>query len=114
MNKEKSKYQEAILQITGARPIALNPALARYFKSIKAGLFLSELLYWQKQNEYQDWIYKTIQEIKDTTSLSRAEQDTAIAICKEKGILEVKVSGLPAKRHFKIDVEKLADDLEKF
>ena len=44
----------------------------------------------------------TIKEIEDEISLSRKQQDLVIKKLKDVGLIEIKVLGLPAKRHFKI------------
>jgi len=109
---ERNKYQKIIADILGIRPIAFNPALAKILGSAKAGLFLSQLLFWWGKGHKPDWIYKTIEEITEETTLSREEQDTAIKICKKFGVLEVKLMGIPAKRHFKLNIQKIIKLLE--
>lgn len=94
------------------RPIAFNPALARIAKSAGAGLFLSQLLYWWGKGRKPDWIYKTIAEIQEETSLTRSEQDRAIRRWKELGVLVVEKRGIPQKRHFKIIIIRLLACLE--
>lgn len=112
MKENKKEYQKLILKILGIRPIAFNPLLAKALGSAKAGLLLSQLLYWTGKGSNPEWIYKTIEEIKEETGLSRNEQDTAIKICKKVGVLEVKVMGIPAKRHFKVNIEKIIELLK--
>ncbi|MFA5272336.1 MAG: hypothetical protein WC412_08405 [Candidatus Omnitrophota bacterium] len=103
------KYQKILLQILGTRPVAYNPDLARALGSAKAGLFLSQLLYWWGNGRKPGEIYKTIEEIKYETGLSRTEQETAIKICKKFKVLEATVKGIPAKRHFKIGITNLVE-----
>jgi len=109
---EKNKYQKFIAQILGTRLISYNPDLAKALGSAKAGLFLNQLLYWWEKGKNLDEIYKTIKEIEEETGLSRAEQDTAIKICKKFNALEMKVRGIPAKRYFKLDLQKIANLVE--
>jgi hypothetical protein len=109
---ERNKYQKIIAEVLGTKQIAFNPDLARALGSANAGILLSQLLYWHKKGADKDWIYKTIDEMQTETSLSRAEQDTAIKICKKFNILEVKLKGIPAKRHFNLDIPKIAELLE--
>ncbi|MEM1577949.1 MAG: hypothetical protein QXM27_03000 [Candidatus Pacearchaeota archaeon] len=110
---EKGKYQKLVASILSTRPIAFNPKLAKMLGSAKAGLFLSQLLFWWGRGRNPDWIYKTYKEITEETGLSRAEQDTAIKICKKLGVLEVKRIGIPAKRHFKLHIEKIIELLSR-
>lgn len=110
-------YQKIIFDILGNKPVAFNPILAKATGSITAGLFLSQLLYWSgKEKNPEGWIFKTIKEMEEETALSRKEQDGAIKRLKMLKILEVSLKGVPAKRHFKINLEvllKLISNLSK-
>lgn len=80
------------------------------FNSVSIGLLLSQLLYWQgKGDDTSGWVYKTVKELKSETGLTRSQQETAIKTCKLIGILETKRAGIPAKRHFRLNVEKLEE-----
>ncbi len=109
---EKNTYQKIIAEVLGTRVVSYNPDLARVLGSVKAGVLVCQLLYWWKKGKNPDWIYKTAEEIKEETALSRGEQDTAIKKCKELKIIEVKLKGIPAKRHFKLHIEKIVELLE--
>jgi hypothetical protein len=110
----KNENQKMIMDILGTKPIAFNPDLAHALGSVKAGLLLSQLLFWCGKGRNPDWVYKTIEEIKKETALSRSEQDNAIIICKKYNLIEVKRKGIPAKRHFKINNEKIIKLLESY
>ncbi len=105
----ENKFQKMVLRALGTKPILFNPDLARMLGDIKAGLFFSQLLFWWKKGREPDWIYKTIKEIEEETSLTRREQDRAINICRSKGIIRVKLKGYPPKRHFQIDLDELTE-----
>ncbi|OGN09854.1 MAG: hypothetical protein A3J46_04705 [Candidatus Yanofskybacteria bacterium RIFCSPHIGHO2_02_FULL_41_11] len=100
-------YQKAIYEILGRGVIAYHASLAKALGSAKAGIFVGQLLYWYGKGRKGEWIYKTIKEMQEETYLSRREQEGAIKIAKEKGVLEVRLLGIPAKRHFRIDINKL-------
>lgn len=100
-------YNSQIIRWLSAHPIAFNPYIGKIAGSATAGLFLCQLLYWWGKGSSEGWIYKTIEEMQEETCLSRAEQDTAIKTWKKMGILEVKVAGIPPKRHFRIMTERL-------
>ena len=105
----KNKLVLDILQRRG-RVVAFYPDLARAVGSVKAGLLLSQLLYWSRGTE---WICKTQEEIQERTSLSRQEQETARALLKELGILEEKYRGMPRRLYFRINTDRLLQVLEK-
>lgn len=96
-----------MLELMSAKPVAFNPVLAQLADSVTAGVFMSQLLYWYDKGKYQDWIYKTIEEMKRETRLTRSEQDTAIAKWVKMGILEKRLMQVPAKRFFKIHTDRL-------
>ena len=79
----KRETQKLIMNILGTKPIAFNPDLAHALGSVNAGLFLSQLLYWDGKGDDPVWTYKTIKMIEMETGLSRREQETAIKICKK-------------------------------
>ena len=113
MSRKVSKnYNSLLIEQLSEKPIAFNPALARLAKSAGAGLFLSQLLYWWGKGRKPDWIYKTISEIQEETSLTRSEQDRAIRKWKELGVLVVEKRGIPPTRHFKINIPRLLACLE--
>ena len=103
----RNEYQKIILEVLGTKPVLYNRDLAKKLGSVKAGIFLSQLLYWYEKGFDPDWIFKTINEVYQETALSRDEQDTAIRICKEKKVIEVKIKGVPPKSHFKINLEEI-------
>lgn len=102
-------HQKLVADVLGTRLIAFNPDLARITGSVEAGLLLNQLLYWHKKGHNPEWFYKTIKEIQDETCLTRSQQDTAIKKCKKIGLFEMKRKGIPAKRHFRVDVEKIVE-----
>ncbi|HOI97237.1 MAG TPA: hypothetical protein PLA19_01915 [Candidatus Pacearchaeota archaeon] len=109
---ERNKYQKIVASVLSSRQIAFNPDLAKALGSANAGLFLSQLLFWWDKGNNKNWIYKTIDEVENETTLSRAEQDTAIKICKKFNLLKVERKGIPAKRHFQLDITKIVNLLE--
>lgn len=105
-------YQKMVADVLGTRQIAFNPDLARITKSVEAGLLLSQLLYWYKKGRNPEWFYKTIDEIKKETYLTRSQQDTAIRKCKKLGLIDIKRGGIPRKRYFNVKVERIVDLLK--
>lgn len=96
------------LKLVG-KPIAYYPAIANVVGSVVATVFLCQFLYWQGKEDKENggWIYKTMEEIKEETGLSRSEQETARKRLKELGILEEKREGLPARLYYKFNWDRL-------
>lgn len=108
----RNNTNSIIISILGAKPIAFNPELARISGSAAAGLFMSQLLYWWGKGRNRDCIYKTIEEFKNETCLTRCEQATAIKKWRKLGVLVVKNKGVPQKRHFYLNTDKLVAILQ--
>lgn len=110
MNRKNTN--SIIIELLKEKPVAFNPALARLVKSATAGLLMSQLLYWWDKGCKKGCIFKTITEFEKETCLTRSEQDTAIRKWKKLGVLRVENHGVPRKRHFYLNTEKLIKFLE--
>jgi hypothetical protein len=96
-----------IIHLLGEKPIAFNPALGRLAESATAGLFMSQLLYWDEKGSDPQKTYKTIDNMESETCLTRSEQDRAIKTWKKLKVLDVELRGLPRRRHFHINKDIL-------
>ncbi len=99
--------QQEIYNMLGGQPIAYNPSLIKVVGSVNAAILLGQLLFWQGLGRYGDWVYKTSKDMQEETGLTRSRQDKAISDCERLGLLEVRLHGIPAKRHFKVDIRRL-------
>lgn len=89
-------------------PTAYYAELAVVLGGIYEAIFLCQLLYWVgKQHDSDGWIYKTQVEIQHETALTKYEQRQARSTLVEKGVLEERHAGVPAKMYFRIDIERL-------
>ncbi|MDP2664198.1 MAG: hypothetical protein Q8P08_02055 [bacterium] len=109
LNKIKKKLNKNSILVARykEKPVLFNPCLARISGSATSGLFICQLLYWHERGDDKNWVYKTMKELEEETCLTRSQQDRAIARWKELGVLTVEKRGLPQKRHFHVDLEKL-------
>lgn len=103
---------ECLQQKDKSRSILYIRHLSQLTDNINAGLLLSQLLYWHGKGIKKEWTFKTIQELRDETGLTKNQQAKAIDIWKKVGFLEVKLVGIPPKRHFKVNLDILLDFLE--
>lgn len=79
--------------------------------AVMLGELCSEQQYWAKTGDLdanEGWFYSTMENVEEATTLSPYKQRSIIAKLCDAGILEQKVSGLPAKRYFRMNVEGLA------
>ena len=95
--------------------IVVNKQLARVFgleEAVLLGELASEMEYWQQRGELKDgYFYSTIENVKDSTTLSDKRQRSALGTLKDAGIVDVKLAGLPAKRYVRINENQLAQIL---
>lgn len=92
--------------------IAYFPSLTPVCGSHKAAAMLSVALGWtrswlRQHPEREGWFWKTREEWRLETGLSRREQETARKALLEAGIFEERLRGMPARMHFRIDLERL-------
>ncbi|HHA2024796.1 TPA: primosomal protein I [Enterobacter ludwigii] len=93
------------------RPIAYQPAFAQLRAGkVKSGpvaaVLLSQFVYWHNRMD-GDWMYKTREDIKKETGLSRDEQETARKRLVALGVLEEELRGVPATLHYRINSVRL-------
>lgn len=105
--KQNKNWNRYILGVLAERPIAFIPAIAHLVGSASDGLFLSQMLYWCGKGYKGDWVFKTIEEMKKETCLSRSEQARAIQKWEQLGVLEKKVICVPPVRHFRLNITTL-------
>lgn len=97
-----------------------NRNIAKYCQSVNAAILLSDLINRLEYHSTRDelvcsekygngWFYYTSEKCQERTILSRREQDSAIKILREKGLIQVQTFGLPARRHFQVNEEKILE-----
>ena len=97
------------------RPVAYYPQLSHITGGVKETLFLCQLLYWNgKQANKNGWIYKTQKEMFEETGLSRYEQEAARRNLREKGFIKEVRKGVPAKMHYRVDLDAISKAWEDF
>ncbi|MFL1404210.1 replication protein O [Marinobacter sp. M1N3S26] len=96
-----------------ARPIAFNRAFVDLGLGMCGAMMLSQALYWRARTRAADgWFYKSQKEWQDETGMTRREQETARRRLTEAGFLEEHRKGVPARLHFRVNVEALEAALE--
>lgn len=88
-----------------------NKTLARKLglhESIFLGEIISEHDYWENKGCLTDdgYFYSTVENVIEATTLSDYQQRSIIKHLTELNIINMKISGMPAKRYFKIDLER--------
>ena len=108
--RDLNKGELEVMHLLDDRPVAYKPALAKMFKSVKAGIMISQFLYWSRNRvtiERGGWFYKSEAEVYEETGLSAKEQRKAREILSEYYILDTKKMGMPARNWYRINYKKL-------
>ena len=109
MTHHAGDSRAAVDQLLETGPIAYYRAFAAVAGGVTAGVFLSQLYYWHDRGrDPAGWIYKTQAEWEAETGLTRREQETARRKLRERGLVEEKLAGLPARLHYRLNVGRLA------
>jgi hypothetical protein len=93
------------------------PTLNQLTGGHKSALMLGMLIHWSRhyhnteRHEREGWIWKTIEEWKRETGLSRHEQDAARARLLAMGLVEEQKRGMPARMYFKVRLDVLGRHL---
>lgn len=106
---------KAIIRLLMNRPIAYQPDLARILGGVKCAVFMSQMLYWTGKGKRSDgYIWKTQAELEEETGLTRYEQEGARKKLKELGVLLEKRISIPAKMHYKVEVDTLENLIKSY
>mgnify|MGYP006277558131 FL=1 len=94
--------------------ITVSKELARKI-GLQETILLSELIsqhkYFKQRNELdkEGYFYCTVDKMEKQTTISKKTQTRKINNLVEMGLIEKKLKGLPAKRHFNINEQKILD-----
>lgn len=79
-----------VIKLLSEKPIAFSPMISKAVGSITTGLLLQQLLYWTgKGYDENGWIYKSVKEMDDETSLTERQQEGAIKKLIQFKLIEV-------------------------
>ena len=90
--------------------LIVNKQLAKQV-GLKGAVLLADLIskeeYFIANGMTDGWFFNTAKNIEQDTCLTTHQQSKAIKMLEDLGIIETKVVGIPAKKHFKIIENKL-------
>ena len=79
-------------------------------EAIMLGELASEYDYWNNKNEIEDgYFYSTIENIEEKTTLTAYKQRKCLEYLRFRGIIDIQIRGIPAKRYIKINEEKVIE-----
>lgn len=93
--------------------LTVNMAIAKQVGN-DAAILLAELassqVYFENNEMLTDGMFfETVELIEDRTNLTKYQQSKAVKVLEETGILKTKLKGIPAKRYFAVDGEKILE-----
>ena len=101
--------------LQGGRTIAVYKCLITVAGSVKAAVFLSQLVYWTRHGRdtaaAQGWIFKSVAQMFEETGLSEREQGTCKKKLLERGLIETRYQrfGFAKSRlELRLNLKKLA------
>lgn len=110
-----SLTSDTIRLINRDNTISVNRRLARILglnAAVVFAVFVGKQAYYEKRGmlDRDGFFYSTIDDLQESTSLSRHQQQSAVNTLVEAGLVEYRIKGLPAKRCFRIcaDFDRLA------
>lgn len=128
MNNQKNQenvsihdYQGSVLNLlNGENYRQYNVTIARAIGSVNAAIMLTELVQRHQYHENRDeliessktegkWFYYTQDTAEERLGLSRSEQDVALKKLESIGLIKKIILGVPGKRHFQINVNKIVE-----
>jgi len=94
--------------------LCINKNIAKAF-GLDAAVMIAELAtcynYWESQDGLTEdgMFYETVERMEENTTLTKYQQLKAIAVLEDAGVIRTERRGLPAKRYFAINEEKLLE-----
>ena len=103
---------ETIFWLLSERVVAYRVDFAHCFGSIKAALFLSQIMYWTRKSQ-DGWVFRTREQITEDTGMSRKEQESGRRALSKCDILEVKRKGNPGRNYYRIKRKNLINAMRE-
>lgn len=102
-----------VLSLLGRGTLAYHPRLVGISGGVTPALMLSQALYWtrilaQQGDDRDGWFWKTREEWRAETALSRHEQESARKRLARHSFWQQRRRGMPARMWFRVDLDALA------
>ena len=112
--------EQIIKLLNSDNTVSANRLLAHAL-GIKAALLFNSLVgkqaYYEKHSmlDSEGWFYSTIEDMQESTALSRCQQNKAIGVLVKAGLIDYRTGGVHCRRHFRVrdDTEQLEKYLIK-
>lgn len=95
--------------------VAVNYTLIRKYglhAAVIIGELASEARYYKRKGQLEDgWFFSTVENIEEHTGLNAYYQREALKVLQDLSIVEIKYSGLPRKRYFRVDAMRVIEEM---
>lgn len=113
---KSSAYWEMGLEALDFRNyVAVNYTLIRKYglhAAVLIGELASEARYYKREGKLDDgWFFSTVENIEEHTGLNAYHQRETLKTLQDTGIVEIKYSGLPRKRYFRVDAMRVIEEM---
>lgn len=109
--------EQIIKLLNSDNTVSANRLLAHAL-GIKAALLFNSLVgkqaYYEKHSmiDSEGWFYSTIEDMQESTALSRCQQNKAIGVLVKAGLIDYRTGGVHCRRHFRVSDD--TEQLEKY
>ena len=99
--------EQIIKLLNSDNTVSANRLLAHAL-GIKAALLFNSLVgkqaYYEKHSmlDSEGWFYSTIEDMQESTALSRCQQNKAIGVLVKAGLIDYRTGGVHCRRHFRV------------
>lgn len=93
-------------RLFGRGNVTYHVAVAEALDSIAAAILAEQIAFWQAQSE-DGWAFRTQEQIQEYTGMKRDARDGARKRLKQRGVLEEKLEGVPARLFYRLDLDAL-------
>ena len=99
--------EQIIKLLNSDNTVSANRLLAHAL-GIKAALLFNSLIgkqaYYEKHSmlDSEGWFYSTIEDMQESTALSRCQQNKAIGVLAKAGLIDYRTGGVHCRRHFRV------------
>ena len=99
---------EQIIELLNSDNTVSANRLLAHALGIKAALLFNSLVgkqaYYEKHSmlDSEGWFYSTIEDMQESTALSRCQQNKAIGVLVKAGLIDYRTGGVHCRRHFRV------------
>ena len=115
IHKSSAYWEMGLEALDFKNYVAVNYTLIRKYglhAAVLIGELASEARYYKREGKLDDgWFFSTVENIEEHTGLNAYYQRETLKTLQDTGIVEIKYSGLPRKRYFRVDAMRVIEEM---